>query len=240
MTISVELFNNIEPWQDVCFFFVSVKLLPCHFSSICSAPSLERCEILLGPEVTYGPPGLSLTSPVAMTIAHCAEVVGENWSVRLKKKTKDDEWEVRGVFPSFLFRPRLHLKFRLASGALWFIIPPLASCKVRVIFKKHSKKKCVYSSSSQSACFLSKRWSEMEIVPLLCNVERECVTEASGGQTLDSLLKSKISVAKLAALRVLISLGTDSREPDCKCLYSVLVAHLYLRELEVNVKHATS
>ncbi|XP_058231262.1 netrin receptor UNC5D isoform X2 [Hemibagrus wyckioides] len=58
-----------------------------------SAPSLERCEILLGPEVTYGPPGLSLTSPVAMTIAHCAEVIGENWNVRLKKKTKDDEWE---------------------------------------------------------------------------------------------------------------------------------------------------
>ncbi|XP_053336651.1 netrin receptor UNC5D isoform X2 [Clarias gariepinus] len=58
-----------------------------------SATSLERCEILLGPEVTYGPPGLSLTSPVAMTIAHCAEVIGENWSVRLKKKTKDDEWE---------------------------------------------------------------------------------------------------------------------------------------------------
>ncbi|MCJ8746681.1 hypothetical protein PDJAM_G00144510 [Pangasius djambal] len=58
-----------------------------------SAPSLERCEFLLGPEVTYGPPGLSLTSPVAMTIAHCAEVTDENWSVRLKKKTKDDEWE---------------------------------------------------------------------------------------------------------------------------------------------------
>ncbi|KAI5618502.1 netrin receptor UNC5D, partial [Silurus asotus] len=58
-----------------------------------SETSLEKCEILLGPEVTYGPPGLSLTSPVAMTIAHCAEVAGENWSVRLKKKTKDDEWE---------------------------------------------------------------------------------------------------------------------------------------------------
>ncbi|KAF7687646.1 netrin receptor UNC5D isoform X1 [Silurus meridionalis] len=58
-----------------------------------SETSLEKCEILLGPEVTYGPPGLSLTSPVAMTIAHCAEVAGENWSVRLKKKTKDNEWE---------------------------------------------------------------------------------------------------------------------------------------------------
>ncbi|XP_062873494.1 netrin receptor UNC5D isoform X4 [Trichomycterus rosablanca] len=58
-----------------------------------SAPSLERGEILLGPEVTYGPPGLSLNSPVAMTIAHCAEVVGESWSVRLKRKTKEDEWE---------------------------------------------------------------------------------------------------------------------------------------------------
>ncbi|XP_066510016.1 netrin receptor UNC5D-like isoform X1 [Hoplias malabaricus] len=58
-----------------------------------SAPSEERCEILLGPEVTYGPPGLSLSSPVAMTIAHCAEVSTENWNIQLKRQTKDNKWE---------------------------------------------------------------------------------------------------------------------------------------------------
>uniref|UniRef100_A0AAR2K408 Netrin receptor UNC5 n=1 Tax=Pygocentrus nattereri TaxID=42514 RepID=A0AAR2K408_PYGNA len=52
------------------------------------------CEILLGPEVTYGPPGLSLSSPVAMTIAHCAEVSAENWNIQLKRQTKDNKWEV--------------------------------------------------------------------------------------------------------------------------------------------------
>ncbi|KAJ8380035.1 hypothetical protein SKAU_G00008130 [Synaphobranchus kaupii] len=58
-----------------------------------SAQTDEGCEILLGPEVTYGPPGLSLSCPVAMTIAHCAEVNGENWNIRLKRKTHDNKWE---------------------------------------------------------------------------------------------------------------------------------------------------
>ncbi|XP_041691764.1 netrin receptor UNC5D-like isoform X1 [Coregonus clupeaformis] len=53
----------------------------------------EGCEILLGPEVTYGPPGLDLSSPVAMTIAHCAEVDSENWNIQLKRKTQDNKWE---------------------------------------------------------------------------------------------------------------------------------------------------
>uniref|UniRef100_A0A667YD95 Netrin receptor UNC5 n=1 Tax=Myripristis murdjan TaxID=586833 RepID=A0A667YD95_9TELE len=51
------------------------------------------CEILLGPEVTYGPPGLDLFSPVAMTIAHCAEIDAENWNIQLKRKTQDSKWE---------------------------------------------------------------------------------------------------------------------------------------------------
>ncbi|XP_051518320.1 netrin receptor UNC5D [Myxocyprinus asiaticus] len=57
------------------------------------AQSEERCEILLGPEITYGPQGLSLSYPVAMTIAHCAEVSAENWNIKLKRQTKDDKWE---------------------------------------------------------------------------------------------------------------------------------------------------
>ncbi|MBN3316428.1 UNC5D protein, partial [Atractosteus spatula] len=58
-----------------------------------SVQSDDSCEILLGPEVTYGPPGLSLSCPVAMTIAHCAEVNMEHWNIRLKRQTQDDKWE---------------------------------------------------------------------------------------------------------------------------------------------------
>ncbi|XP_058631705.1 netrin receptor UNC5D isoform X2 [Onychostoma macrolepis] len=58
-----------------------------------SAQSEERCEIMLGPEITYGPPGLNLSYPVAMTIAHCAEVSAENWNIKLKRQTKDNKWE---------------------------------------------------------------------------------------------------------------------------------------------------
>uniref|UniRef100_A0A8C4IJF7 Netrin receptor UNC5 n=1 Tax=Dicentrarchus labrax TaxID=13489 RepID=A0A8C4IJF7_DICLA len=58
-----------------------------------SVQTLEGCEILLGPEVTYGPPGLDLFCPVAMTIAHCAEVDAENWNIQLKRKTQDSKWE---------------------------------------------------------------------------------------------------------------------------------------------------
>ncbi|XP_056135555.1 netrin receptor UNC5D [Lampris incognitus] len=58
-----------------------------------SVQTEEDGEILLGPEVTYGPPGLDLTSPVAITIAHCAEVDAENWNIQLKRKTQESKWE---------------------------------------------------------------------------------------------------------------------------------------------------
>lgn len=60
-----------------------------------SVQKLDGCEILLGPEVTYGPPGLDLLSPVAMSIAHCAEVDAETWSIRLRRRSQDSKWEVR-------------------------------------------------------------------------------------------------------------------------------------------------
>uniref|UniRef100_A0AAZ3Q731 Netrin receptor UNC5 n=1 Tax=Oncorhynchus tshawytscha TaxID=74940 RepID=A0AAZ3Q731_ONCTS len=53
----------------------------------------KRQEVLLSPEVTYGPLGLDLSCPVAMTIAHCAEVAADNWSIRLKRQTRDNKWE---------------------------------------------------------------------------------------------------------------------------------------------------
>uniref|UniRef100_A0AAZ3REK7 Netrin receptor UNC5 n=1 Tax=Oncorhynchus tshawytscha TaxID=74940 RepID=A0AAZ3REK7_ONCTS len=58
-----------------------------------STLSEERQEVLLSPEVTYGPLGLDLSCPVAMTIAHCAEVAADNWSIRLKRQTRDNKWE---------------------------------------------------------------------------------------------------------------------------------------------------
>ncbi|XP_054628902.1 netrin receptor UNC5D isoform X3 [Dunckerocampus dactyliophorus] len=58
-----------------------------------SVNTLEGYEILLSPEVTYGPPGLDLSCPVAMTMAHCAEVDSENWNIQLKRRTQDSKWE---------------------------------------------------------------------------------------------------------------------------------------------------
>ncbi|XP_045081027.1 netrin receptor UNC5D-like isoform X4 [Coregonus clupeaformis] len=58
-----------------------------------STLSEESQEVLLSPEVTYGPPGLDLSCPVAMTIAHCAEVTADNWNIRLKRQTQDNKWE---------------------------------------------------------------------------------------------------------------------------------------------------
>ncbi|KAM9438267.1 netrin receptor UNC5D-like isoform 4-T4 [Salvelinus alpinus] len=58
-----------------------------------STLSEERQEVLLSPEVTYGPLGLDLSCPIAMTIAHCAEVAADNWSIRLKRQTQDNKWE---------------------------------------------------------------------------------------------------------------------------------------------------
>ncbi|XP_074526433.1 netrin receptor UNC5D [Halichoeres trimaculatus] len=58
-----------------------------------SVQTNEGCEILLGPEVSYGPQSLDLFCPVAMTVAHCIELDAENWNVQLKRKTQDSKWE---------------------------------------------------------------------------------------------------------------------------------------------------
>lgn len=76
---------------------LSACVCVCH--CVLSVQTLEGCEILLGPEVTYGPPGLDLFCPLAMTIAHCAEVDAENWNIQLKRKTQDSKWEVRAAGP---------------------------------------------------------------------------------------------------------------------------------------------
>ncbi|XP_024130300.1 netrin receptor UNC5D [Oryzias melastigma] len=58
-----------------------------------SIETLEGCEILLGPEVTYGPSNLDLSCPAAMTVPHCALVDKENWNIQLRRKTQDSKWE---------------------------------------------------------------------------------------------------------------------------------------------------
>ncbi|KAJ4926571.1 hypothetical protein JOQ06_008744 [Pogonophryne albipinna] len=55
--------------------------------------SEEGSEVFLSPAVTYGPPGLDLSCPIAMTIAHCAEVAANNWTIRLKRQTQENKWE---------------------------------------------------------------------------------------------------------------------------------------------------
>uniref|UniRef100_A0A3B3HD77 Netrin receptor UNC5 n=1 Tax=Oryzias latipes TaxID=8090 RepID=A0A3B3HD77_ORYLA len=59
----------------------------------CSALSEDGSEVFLSPAVTYGPPGLDLSCSVAMTIAHCAEVSADSWTIRLKRQILDNKWE---------------------------------------------------------------------------------------------------------------------------------------------------
>ncbi|XP_068129658.1 netrin receptor UNC5D [Hyperolius riggenbachi] len=53
---------------------------------------LEGSEVLLGPEVTCGPLDMTFSTPVALTIPHCAEVSCD-WSVRLKRRCQQGKWE---------------------------------------------------------------------------------------------------------------------------------------------------
>uniref|UniRef100_A0A672YVP1 Netrin receptor UNC5 n=1 Tax=Sphaeramia orbicularis TaxID=375764 RepID=A0A672YVP1_9TELE len=97
----------VVPNTGDTFSLQDCNCFSCMFSVVChivfSVQTLEGCEILLGPEVTYGPPGLDLFCPVAMTIAHCAEVDAENWNIQLKRKTPESKWEVRATGPQLIY-----------------------------------------------------------------------------------------------------------------------------------------
>ncbi|XP_034503427.1 netrin receptor UNC5D isoform X11 [Ailuropoda melanoleuca] len=58
-------------------------------------PSLQSdgSEVLLSPEVTCGPPDMTVTTPFALTIPHCADVSSEHWNIHLKKRTQQGKWE---------------------------------------------------------------------------------------------------------------------------------------------------
>uniref|UniRef100_A0A672IK01 Netrin receptor UNC5 n=1 Tax=Salarias fasciatus TaxID=181472 RepID=A0A672IK01_SALFA len=64
-------------------------LMPC----VCRVSPEISQNIFLSPAVTYGPPGLDLSCPIAMTIAHCAEVAADNWTIRLKRQIQENKWE---------------------------------------------------------------------------------------------------------------------------------------------------
>ncbi|XP_027753177.1 netrin receptor UNC5D [Empidonax traillii] len=53
----------------------------------------EGSDVLLGPEVTCGPPEVSVNTPFALTIPHCAQVNPEHWNIHLKRRTQQGKWE---------------------------------------------------------------------------------------------------------------------------------------------------
>ncbi|XP_043392242.1 netrin receptor UNC5D isoform X6 [Chelonia mydas] len=66
------------------------------YLTICQGESSlqpEGTEVLLGPEVTCGPLDVTVTTPFALTIPHCAEVNSEHWNIHLKKRTQQGKWE---------------------------------------------------------------------------------------------------------------------------------------------------
>lgn len=108
--------------SDLCLTGITLLSFP-SLVSICvyicpSAVADDGPEIFLSPAVTYGPPGLDLSCPIAMTVAHCAEGPAENWIVRLKRQMQDNKWEVS--LP-FFFSLNHHLFTSTFSPVLMFL-----------------------------------------------------------------------------------------------------------------------
>ncbi|KAJ7423324.1 Netrin receptor UNC5D [Willisornis vidua] len=53
----------------------------------------EGSDVLLGPEVTCGPSEVTVSTPFALTIPHCADANPEHWNIHLKKRTQQGKWE---------------------------------------------------------------------------------------------------------------------------------------------------
>uniref|UniRef100_A0A8B9P0C8 Netrin receptor UNC5 n=1 Tax=Apteryx owenii TaxID=8824 RepID=A0A8B9P0C8_APTOW len=53
----------------------------------------DGTDVLLGPEVSCGPLDVSVSTPFALTIPHCAELNSEHWNIHLKKRTQQGKWE---------------------------------------------------------------------------------------------------------------------------------------------------
>ncbi|KAG7258003.1 hypothetical protein CRUP_014682 [Coryphaenoides rupestris] len=101
------------------------SLPPTTTTTIRSTVPEDSEEVLLSPEVTYGPPGLDLSCPVVLTVSHCADLsataaAGANntagaaaaaadWAVRLKRRTADNKWEESTSCYCLLEARRCHL-----------------------------------------------------------------------------------------------------------------------------------
>ena len=73
---------------------------PCLLVSVVSTVPEEEDEVLLSPEVTFGPPGLDLSCPVVLSLAHCAHLsAAAAWAVRLKRRSPENKWEVTSPSP---------------------------------------------------------------------------------------------------------------------------------------------
>lgn len=100
--VIIECVWNNQKWTPFIYLLItsftmgSLFLLSAFFLSV-----LSDDEVLLSPEVSFGPPGVILSCPVAMTISHCAAVSGD-WSVRLKRQTHGDTWEVSELLYYYL------------------------------------------------------------------------------------------------------------------------------------------
>ncbi|XP_064494050.1 netrin receptor UNC5D isoform X1 [Pseudopipra pipra] len=53
----------------------------------------EGSAVLLGPEVTCGPSEVTVSTPFALTIPHCAHADPQHWSIHLKRRTQQGKWE---------------------------------------------------------------------------------------------------------------------------------------------------
>ncbi|XP_067828510.1 netrin receptor UNC5B isoform X1 [Heptranchias perlo] len=56
-------------------------------------PPSEGSQTVLSPMVTCGPTGMLLCRPVVLSIPHCADVCGSDWTVKLKTQTHQAVWE---------------------------------------------------------------------------------------------------------------------------------------------------
>ncbi|XP_072138703.1 netrin receptor UNC5B isoform X1 [Mobula birostris] len=56
-------------------------------------PPSEGSQTVLSPMVTCGPTGMLLCRPVVLSITHCADVSGPDWTIKLKTQTHQAVWE---------------------------------------------------------------------------------------------------------------------------------------------------
>ncbi|XP_057242629.1 netrin receptor UNC5D, partial [Malurus melanocephalus] len=74
------------PEESSCEIYLAISHRECSLEP-------EGPEVLLGPEVSCGPPELRVSTPIALSIPHCAHADPQHWSIRLKRRTPHGKWE---------------------------------------------------------------------------------------------------------------------------------------------------